>query len=357
MKIISAQIYAYCLPLKHPLAVAGSPALKRSGYLVCLTSDCGNRGWGETAPLPGYSIETAAESLNQLKQFCQNIHSLEAGTISLSDRKELLAPSVRFGLESALLSLGWPVDKRLSSELSTSDLHDPIRVNALLQSSDINIEQEIKKLLGRGYTTLKIKLGRRKLDEEIELVNKALSTLPDTVHLRLDCNRSWTVGELAHFVESVAIGRIEYIEEPLPSLNDYQALPSGILFPLALDESLRGTEPKNLIENDRLTSIVLKPTMLGLVGSIEFVRIARKRNIGVTFSSAFESSVGIANIARLAAAYSSPETAVGLDTVTWFAEDILRKPLEVVNGRMELIDCSSIDDLVRLDLLKEVSIG
>jgi hypothetical protein len=56
----------------------------------------------------------------------------------------------------------------------------------------------------------------------------------------------------------------------------------------------------------------------------------------LVLSAAFESGVGIANLAAYAAAFSKPEIPAGLDTYSWLAADVLAEKLPFNDGALSL---------------------
>jgi len=71
-------------------------------------------------------------------------------------------------------------------------------------------------------------------------------------------------------------------------------------------------------------------------------------------SSSFESSVGLLALADMAAAVA-PETACGLGTASWFAEDLLGFPIPIEQGRMRLGKTPRHAGPIRMELLQEVA--
>ena len=95
--------------------------------------------------------------------------------------------------------------------------------------------------------------------------------------------------------------------------------------PYALDETLATLETLEMFPN--VAALVAKPTILGGVGRI---RQLASHNKPIVFSACFESGIGIARIAQLAAEYA-PKRVAGLDTYSYLSEDVLIDRLRVDN--------------------------
>lgn len=305
------KVYSYSLPFKKPLLVGGETLNTRDGLIIRVIRADGTVGYGEIAPLPGYSYETLAQARNQLRQLA-----------GLSPNQ--LYPSVAFGLETALIK-------------SVAGGRETVGVNALSIPGP-DVEKQVRGLVEEGYTTIKMKVGRGSVDEDIEIVNKVLQALPAGIGLRLDANRNWGKEQALRFgrgVEQPVAGAIQYIEEPV---KDISAIPlfyrqTGI--GAALDESLQGLTPVPAAIPEGVCALVLKPTMIGGTGNtMSWIQLAGSMGLKVVISSCFEAGPGFAALLELASSVAGPETASGLDTLKYLEQTLFIEPLEIKNGRI-----------------------
>ena len=86
-------LYRYQLPFTQPLAFHGQLQVAREGLLVRIDD-----GWGEIAPLPGFSKETLADAQAEALDCLAQLARGQTPTPQL--------PSVQFGLDCARRS--WP---------------------------------------------------------------------------------------------------------------------------------------------------------------------------------------------------------------------------------------------------------
>lgn len=166
MDLLKRTLYRYIRPFNGSV---------RKGILIRLESDRGQIGWGEVAPLPGYSKESLDEALEDL------IEGTDSGY-----------PSVQWGRAAAILDLVSPMD---IPSIPVRTLHED-----------------------------KVKVGHLTLDEAIEKASGAKG---------VDMNRQWTLKGALSLAENCP--HLEYFEEPLKVGEDHAAFP----YPVALDESLR----------------------------------------------------------------------------------------------------------------------
>jgi O-succinylbenzoate synthase len=177
-----------------------------------------------------------------------------------------------------------------------------------------------------GYRAVKLKVGRRDVSEDVEIVRRVGEILGGGVSLRLDANRAWEFEEALEFAAGVSGVRIEYIEEPLADAAGLGELAREWGLPVALDESLVGMETGDLGRHAYAGAVVLKPTLLGGVSRVVgLAERAKALGMAAILSSSYEGGVGIGALVALAA--SVGEEPAGLDTYRALAEDVIEAPL------------------------------
>ena len=243
-------------------------------------------GWGEIAPLSGFSKESLDEALSETLD-C--LHYNKSPTL----------PSVRWGLACA------------STKYDASPLSIPLCAF---------------KSPFPGSTHLKLKLGALSLQEAIDLA----TFYSAKYRLRLDFNRSWSLEKALQFANHFSPNSFDYLEEPVAGFENLVRFSNETGFPVAVDESFREEYPVDEIST--LSAIIVKPMLTG------FIPIFSSAT-PIVLSSSFESSLGIHLIARKA----HPAIPHGLHT---FTRDILTSPLIAAEGRLHIpshtIDTSAL---------------
>jgi len=278
----------------------------------------GASGWGEAAPLSGFSRETPAQAARALQKVLPGLLGLDLEEARLP--RGGLPPSARFALELALLGARAAASGRPLPELLSPSPQPEVEVSALLSGPPETVLEEARRMRAAGYRAFKLKVGGRPVEEDVRLVRSLGEELGGSVTLRLDANRAWEFPEALRF--AAAGLRFLYVEEPL---RDPAGLPELVRrgnLPVALDESLFGMEPEGLAGHRYARAAVLKPTLLGgLSRTLRFARAARELGMEVAVSSAYESGVGTLGLLALAAACGAP---AGLDPYRSLARDVLR---------------------------------
>ncbi|MFH2047852.1 MAG: o-succinylbenzoate synthase [bacterium] len=342
---IQPKIFRYYIPLKNDLILKGQAASFREGLILAFCENDKILALGEIAPLPGFSRETIEQAEEQTVRSIKNM-PLDLVLPGLLDSplietmiehaiESKLYPSVEFGLCTATLNLISHIKKVPVRKLLSENAADQININALLSGSVEEITEKTKQLIANGYSTFKLKVGRQNLDEDIELVRKVNYLIKDSGVLTLDANRAWSVDDALKFGKSINDIKVAYIEEPVKDYLGILQLSNNGKFkiPIALDESLAAIIPKAMEIIPGVTTLVLKPTIIGFVKTIAFNKQAKNLGMKTVISSSFESSIGLNALAEFASGF---DASAGLDTIAWFAEDTLASSFEIKFGQVNL---------------------
>jgi O-succinylbenzoate synthase len=179
--------------------------------------------------------------------------------------------------------------------------------------------------------------GQEPGDDEarLEAVRDALGT--DGM-VRVDANGAWSVDEAVHRIPLLdrAAGGLEYVEQPVASVEDLAVVRRRVAAPIAADESIRrAADPYRVRDLEAADIAVLKVQPLGGVRAC--LRIAEDIGLPVVVSSAVESSIGIAAGLALAAALPELPYACGLATVQLLTDDVVAEPLLPVDGFLPVV--------------------
>lgn len=302
------RIYRYRLPLRLPIFWGDKFHSHREGLLVCLRF--GEReGWGDIAPLPGFSQESLLEAEAQAVSLAKQIEksSLDSLDFGVHPRYS----SVQFGFEFAQHNL--TVEKTGNLD----GYRPPIICCKLLDQPNYTMSDL------HGYRAIKIKVGRQSLEDDIELVH-TVCQMDTGIEVRIDANRAWTLQEAKEFLLATQNLSLGYIEEPLQDKSQLIEFARSCQIPIALDETLREVGAKRY--RQYASVYVLKPTLSGgISGVLKEIYQARDRHIRCIISSSYESGVGILGLMELAR--KIPDEVHGLNTYQALEQDVISVPL------------------------------
>lgn len=333
MKLAGFDIYRYTLPFTEPVTLKGVQLHSREGILIELTDENSVSELGETSPLPGFSRESLEDAEYQLHELASSLvgSSLPADShlpeIPLTRE---LAPSVRFGFELAVYNIYAASQGKALLGVLSDGAGESVALNGLLIGSGEQVLDEARRMREAGYEAVKLKVGARDVREDVDLVGAVADVLGDDVALRLDANRAWSFEEAVDFLRGTSDLRYEYIEEPLAEPAGLSRLVDEYGARVALDESLVGMKPEDLLEHRYARAVVLKPTLLGGISrALRLGRVAGRIGAAPVISSAYETGVGTSALISLAAVIGGGRIPAGLDTYRRLAADVYEPALDL----------------------------
>ncbi len=379
MKIRRTDVYRYTLPLKEPLTLRGETFAEREGLLLRVESDTGAHGWGEAAPLPGFSTENCDQAEDVMLRCARRLAGMEVPSdYRYFEGAEIVRSddmaSVGFAVEAAYFGMLADAERQpLYRYLNPAASHR-IHVNALLSGTPDDVLVQAASARAAGFSAAKLKVGGADPVAAANLVRNVRGVLPPPFILRLDANRAWTVDEAETFARCVFDCKIDYIEEPLLDPFGLPEFLDRTGMPYALDETLHEFHHEIRASFDRDTvktpafaqhvrrllgvfrlahAVVWKPSLIYLPNMGDDIlhgRFALPIN-RLVLSAAFESGLGIGLLAHLTAAYCRPGEPVGLDTYSWLESDLLQEPLPMRQGEMDMLTLGGLSQGINLDLL------
>lgn len=174
-----------------------------------------------------------------------------------------------------------------------------------------------------GCTTAKVKVGDAGEEARVEAVRAALGP---GGNVRVDANAAWDVDTAVRRIRVLARYDLEYVEQPVPSVDEMALVRKRVPVPLAADESIRAApDPRRVDLSEAADIAVLKVSPLGGVRAA--LMIADAIGLPVVVSSALETSIGLSAGVAFAAALPELPFACGLGTASFLARDITADPL------------------------------
>jgi len=329
------------LHFKQPAGTSRGVYTERRVWLLTCT-DGEVVGLGECAPLPQLSCDELLNYQEVLRRFCDQVE--QTGIIPYDDLRDY--PSMLFGLETALLDVKGKRDKGtcflFDNAFSRGEVGIPINGLVWMGSyEDMLNRMETK--LEQGFRCIKLKIGAIDFDQELELVKRIRQRFSyHEVTLRLDANGAFPFEDALYKLELLSQYNIHSIEQPIKqgqwSLMAELCRESPL--PIALDEELIGiNDPdmkRQVLNIIRPAYIILKPSLHGgMMGTREWVDVARDMGIGSWITSALESNIGLNAIAQLCADIYGDHISMaqGLGTGQLFTDNI-PMPLEIRGDKL-----------------------
>ncbi len=332
---MTATYFQYLLHFKQPSGTSRGVLIDKETWFILLEEN-GKKGIGECGILRGLSVDDRPDYEEKLKWACDNIH---LGEQKLWENL-IEFPSIQFGIEMAFLSLKSENPFVLFPSKFTAG-EKSILINGLVWMGDeLFMKQQIEEKIAQGFTCIKLKIGAIDFDKELGLLRFIRQNFDEkTIEIRVDANGAFNENEALYKINQISGFKLHSIEQPIQKnhTDTMSVLCKNTNLPIALDEELLGVfslaEKEQLLEKIRPQYIILKPSFIGgFRGTLEWISIAKKMNIGWWITSALESNVGLNAIAQFTFLQNNvmPQ---GLGTGSLYTNNF-DCPLEVSNGQL-----------------------
>lgn len=270
----------------HPVRIPMRVRFRRVTWREAVLIE-GAAGWGEFSPFPEYPATVTTRWLAA-------------------------------GLEAAVRT--WPTPVR-----------DVVPVNVTIPAVDPEVAYHT--VIESGCRTAKVKIADP--GDSIEIDDARVAAVREALgpdgRLRVDVNAAWSVDEAVERIGLLERYDLEYVEQPVPTVDEMVELRSRIGVRVAADESVRAADdPMEVVRRGGADVLILKVQPLG--GVRRTVDFAAQAGLPVVVSSALETSVGLSAGLAAAAAIPDLDLACGLATSALLEGDVVRDPLVPIDG-------------------------
>ena len=369
---LDTELRDYRLGLLSPLVTAHGVVDHREGVLLSI-SDGANVGWGEAAPMPGWSRESLGDCKTVLASIVPRLAELD----SVDDPRfgalltELEArPHARAAVAGAafdLLACRYEVSiasllevhRGLGSTSAVSPKTEPeaphsllvdglvsqreaeaprsLRINALVSDDQPEaVASAAADLALKGISAVKLKVAATGPRTDLARVAAVREAMGDEIELRLDANGGWDVDTAIATLRGMADYNVAFCEEPTAGIDGIAAVGDAGAVPVAVDESVASlSDIAVALRTGTISVVVIKPQALGGPDlALAAVTLVEESGADAVVTTMIDSAVGVAHAAHVAAA-ALPEQAHGLATSALLANDTAPR-LKVEAGRLHL---------------------
>lgn len=188
-----------------------------------------------------------------------------------------------------------------------------------------------------GARTAKVKVGDpgSVLEADRERLDAVSDALGPGGRIRIDVNATWTLEEAVSNLAGFDEYDLEYVEQPVATIEEMVELRHRTGVKLAADELVRlSPDPLRVAEAGAADVLVMKIQPLGGVARV--LALAQRAGLPVVISSALETSVGIFPGLLAASLLTELPYACGLGTVALLQGDCTLDPLVSFDGFLDV---------------------
>lgn len=335
--IARVRLGTYRFPLREPWPSSEGPQTAREGIFFVLEDDEGLAGVGESAPFPGFGMESHGSSLSALRLAARYAiglppeHFLAAAADLPRLAPVVASPGARAAIDLALHDLAARrAGVSIARLIGGPDAATSVGANVVLPRLAAGPAAEAaREAVAAGARTVKIKVGGATIAEDVACVRAVREAVGPGVAIRVDANQAWSESEAVEALRALAPLGLEYAEQPVTAgaIDALARIRAACGVAIAADESLLDLRTARRLVGARAADVfIVKPMALGgLAASRAIVEIARDAGIRVTVTSLLESAVGRAGALHLAASLGAggPHHDHGVATGGALADDLV----------------------------------
>ena len=314
----SATVYSLRIPFVSAFTHHRAARSFCDSVVVKVVDDAGIEGFGEGAPRPYVTGETAAFMVDHLSSdllpatFGRELPTLTtASDLALVD--ELLPDHCRSTVRSdnasrAALELAIVDCVLRRGGAAAADLFvvrgQSVTYSGVISAGSIETAMaQARQMRLIGLRQIKIKVG---FADDVALVRSVREVLGADVSLRLDANGAWTLAEAVETLDALTPYGIAAVEEPLAGgcIDDLAGLRNETLIPVVVDESLLTLEDAELlIERGAADIFNIRVSKCGGLGrSLAIAQCAMRAGIRVQIGAQVGETAILSAAGRLLAA-------------------------------------------------------
>lgn len=327
MKISAVKVAKLDVAMHHAIKTPIGEIAAARNVVVCIETECGLVGWGETSPMAAITFDSQASAYAlgiEMAPLLLGQSPIEIENCLALLRRYCARSSVLCAFDLALYDLaaqaaGMPLYAYLGGGK-----------RALVTDHTIGNQDTVaatvaraNELVAAGFDTIKLKTGRPgTLDlEHLSAVREAVG--PD-VALRIDCNQGWDYPQALRLLPKLAELGVEYLEQPFPvwDVDSFSRLRAQGVLPVCADESVfNHHDAMRLVRAEAVDYLNIKLVKSGGVNTaLKINSVAEAAGIRCMIGCFGESRLGLTAAAHLAMARPNIHF-IDLDSALHFSSD------------------------------------
>jgi muconate cycloisomerase len=328
------------LPMLRPMKMAGVEIGVAENVLVKMVSDQGVVGWGEAASAPTMTGETVASITTAIRLLAAELvgAELDLATLQARMRRRLYGnSSAKAAIDMAAHDLVGRSMQKPVHELLGTLLRRSVPVLWLLGTGSEEADVlEARAKYADGFRAFKVKVGTAAVEADIRRTLAIRQALPADALVCADANQAWNVDDALRFVMGAG-SSLAFLEQPVDGedIAGMASVAAAGKTAIACDEGLHSmADLQHHLAASAASGGSLKAIKLGGLSTV--LKAGQwcashdwKVNLACKIA---ESGIATAAVLQLGAVLPTIDWGVSLSS-QYLAEDIVRAPLRIINGR------------------------
>lgn len=322
MKILQIDVFGYDLTYVHGeyMMSGGRGAKTQASTVVRLTTESGEFGWGEVAPLGGTYLPTFANGIRAaLQELGPALIGCDATNLSnihqIMDSLLLDQQAAKAAVDIAAWDVLGKVTNQPVSVLLGGVLNPDFGLyEAVSLDTPENMVAYVQQRYDAGIRSFQLKVGNDPL-EDAARARAVAEAFGGRVRIIADSNGGWDVADAITAAKSMQ-GLPIYIEQPCRSMEDNVLVKKSMELPMILDECVTTLDDLFKVKYDaRAVAINIKLSRVGGLTQAALLRdAAQSIGLKVSMEDTWGGDITSAAVSHLAAS-TRPES---LFTVSFF---------------------------------------
>jgi mandelate racemase len=348
MKITGFRTRAVSVPAQYPVVSSVRATSQIEFVLLDVDSDEGVSGISYVQAFNRYGCQAVQQCLYLLEQVAAGRTIRDAADIeqlgqSLWSAVKLLGQQGLAAFAVSMIDIalwdmlgkrrGLPVCSLLGGSLRSLNAYCS---EGMWLVSPQEAAEQAASFAERGFTRMKMRLGRGSESEDIQAVREVRAAIGGTHKLMADVNQGWTVEHTLHMGDRLEPFGLAWLEEPIDAEDDegHAKLTSSLTIPIATGENLyRLRSTRRYL---RMNAAAIYTPDLQRIGGITGWRQLQHdfEAAGAAYSVHLFPEYAVH---LLAAADADTERGPGLEWMSW-ASALFQQPLQCIDGKVEVPD-------------------
>lgn len=361
MKITHLETVPYRIPMRKPLKFASGEVHHIEHVLLRLTTDEGLVGTADIPPRPytyGETVESVVAVINTVFAGALiGADPLDRGAIHAKLHRTIGNQTAKGGVDIALWDLigqaySTPVHRLLGGFSSS------LEVSHMLGFSPTRavVDEALAFTETYGVRSFKIKVGRRPVSLDVELVTALREALGPDALLYLDANRGWTATEATQMLTATADLDLRFFEEPNDAAEvlTRRQLVTKSPIPIVADESAPNLgDAASEIHTGGANALSIKTARTGFTESQKILSFAEALGLDVLMGNQIDTQLGsVATVTFGAAFEHSSRYPAEMSNFLDMSDDLIASPLEIKDGRIHAPTVPGVGTAVDEDRLR-----
>nr|WP_296765281.1 enolase C-terminal domain-like protein [Rhodococcus sp. (in: high G+C Gram-positive bacteria)] len=361
MKITAVEAIPYSIDYRKPLRFASGEVHAADHVLVRVHTDDGIIGIADAPPRPF----TYGETQRGMVAVIESIFAPQIIGLTLTDREIVhgrVNRTVRNPVAKAAIDMAiWDALGR-TLDLPVTDLlggyTDRMRVSHMLgfDTPEKMVDEATRMRDDYGIEVFKVKVGRRPVSLDTDVVRALRENLGDSVELYVDGNRGWSASESARAMAEMKDLGLTLAEElcPADDVLGRRWLVQQLDVPFVADESaVTPAEVTREILGGSATAVSIKTARSGFTGSTRTHHLCEGLGLEVVMGNQIDGQLGSACTVAFGSAFELTSRRAGeLSNFLDMSDDLLTEPLQIHDGELAVRPGSGLGVEIDADKLE-----